>query len=665
MARRGAGSWWAVAAACCASVLLALLLPVDDRIGWSEIGSGPVALSAMLAVGYSVLAAALRTTGRAARLAWVLLATGISRAAFVLCHVWAAGDVGLSTRTGAVVSSWIGFVLLLVAPVLAPLSLLWFPDGHLPDRRRRWRIAQVLTGGALAALAAILALSWRYRGKPLLDDTRGVAGLTPEQGIHGRLFLAAVVLALVLTLVGLVLGVLSLWTRWRQASQGAVRQQLKWYLAGVVAAVLLNVTGNLLAAVVLNLLGTVTFFGCLLIAVVRHDLWSIDRILNRTVVYGLVSAVVASVYAGSVVGLGLLLEGVGRGGAVAAAVAALAAATVAGPVRRAAQSAVDRRFERRKFDAVALVREHLAQTALAVPVPGSLEELLARVLRDPTLRVSYACRDGRRVDSWGHPWIEAPEGQPARRQSSPAGWTVLHAEVPTAEQALHAAVLMAAAPGLARCRLQAELLVQVAEAEQSRRRVVEAAGIERRRIERNLHDGAQQRLVSLALRVRSEQRRRRADVGQETDRLLDVVVDELRGAVEDLRALAAGVLPGSLVSEGLGPALEEMADRHPRGVQVTNTLDHRHASADEVAWFVASEGIANAAKHAQDSRVRIDVRCCDGRLRLQIVDDGPGGAVEGAGLTGLQDRVRASSGQLTLASPQGNGTVLSVVLPCA
>jgi len=133
-------------------------------------------------------------------------------------------------------------------------------------------------------------------------------------------------------------------------------------------------------------------------------------------------------------------------------------------------------------------------------------------------------------------------------------------------------------PELAQSRLQAEVLAQVAEVEGSRRRIVQAADAERRRIERNLHDGAQQRLVSLAMRLRTAQRRRPDELGPAAQRLLDETVADVRGSVEDLRALAAGLLPGSLISEGLEPALMEIAGRHPGSVRMTSERPRAHRS---------------------------------------------------------------------------------------
>lgn len=622
--------------------------------------SSSIGLAAVMAMSYPVVGAALHARSPGNRLALVLLLTGGSRAVAVSGVAWAGG--AHPSRFGAGLASWLALGFQFVALVLAPLTLLWFPDGELPDPRRRWRLAQRAPVLAGCSLAVLMVLSWRYRGPALLDDS------APPGGVQGHLVVAALITCVVVSVCGIAAGVVSLLARWR-SQQGVIRQQLKWYLAGAVAAVLLNVAGDLLpGARYLNLLGTVVLMAAILIAVVRHNLWDIDRILNRTVVYGALSTILAALYIGSVLALGLLLNDLSNGQGLAIAAATLSVATVAGPLRRRLQQQVDRRFDRRTFDAVSLVARHVAEAAVRPPVPGETEALLSLVLRDPSLEVFYRCQDGQHVDGWGRPRDEAARDGSEHSELGALPYDVgvlVHAPISPPDLPVWEAALRAAQPLLRQCRLQAEVLVQVAALERSRTRIVEAADGERRRIERNLHDGAQQRLVSLALRLRSEQRRHGEQLGPQGLRMIDESVEELRGAVEDLRTLAAGLLPGSLVSEGLSPALMEIAARHPHGVRVLNLLDHRHAqSVEEVAWFVAAEGVANAVKYAPDAVVSIEVRCAQGCLTLVVRDDGGGGAVVGSGLTGLQDRVRASSGTLVLDSPAGLGTALSLVLPC-
>lgn len=657
--------WWFLAVLSALSTSASIVLLAHDGAGAQEIVAGPVGFSAVMALTYPFVGAALRARVPGNRLSAVLFLTGLSRAVSVPAFAWAGGMQPLgAARDGVLVAAWLANGLPLVALALAPLSLLWFPDGRLPDARRRWRVAQGSTPIALSALVVLMALTWRYRGPALLDES------SPPGGLQGHLAVLALLTCIVGALAGLVAGIASLFARWRR-NQGVVRQQLKWYLVGAALAIVLNVSGDIVpGGTFLNLLGTLCIEASILIAVVKHDLWDIDRILKRTVVYGGLTAVLAATYVGGVVALGLLLDDLSRGHGVAIAAATLAATTVAGPARRSLQRSADRRFDRRAFDAVAQIEQHASRASVRPPIPGETEALLANVLRDPSLRVLYRCRDGLVVDAWGR---ARPAGENERlgAESTMVGEApneiglLVHRGIEAHEAALWAAVLRAAKPSLSQCRLQAEVMVQVAAVERSRSRIVEAADSERRRIERNLHDGAQQRLVSLALRLRTEQRRHAGVLGPEAGRIIDEAVEELRGSVDELRALAAGLLPGSLVSEGLGPALEEMAVRHPHGVRVRNVLDHRHArSVDEVAWFVAAEGISNAVKHASQAQVSLDVACGGGHLTLVVSDDGCGGAIEGAGLIGLQDRVRACSGVLTLSSPVGRGTTLRLVLPC-
>jgi signal transduction histidine kinase len=242
---------------------------------------------------------------------------------------------------------------------------------------------------------------------------------------------------------------------------------------------------------------------------------------------------------------------------------------------------------------------------------------------------------------------------------------LVHRDFAPYERAFFGSVRECAAGAVALARLHAEVLVQVKLVEESRRRIVEAAEAERRRVERDLHDGAQQRLVALAMTLRSEQRQQQAQLGPEAVRIIDLGVSEIRASVEDLRLLAAGLVPGSLVSEGLGPALRELADRQPDSVLCVRRLDHRHPPEIEAtAWFVAAEGLSNCVKHAPGSRIGIEAVCDGHGLQVVVMDDGPGGAGLGPGLTGLEDRVRACAGTLDVHSPLGSGTRLTAVLPC-
>jgi signal transduction histidine kinase len=204
-----------------------------------------------------------------------------------------------------------------------------------------------------------------------------------------------------------------------------------------------------------------------------------------------------------------------------------------------------------------------------------------------------------------------------------------------------------------------------AELAASRARVVAAADQTRRRIERDLHDGAQQRLVSLALRLRGAAAAVPADLG-EVHQELAGVGEELDEVLDELRELSRGIHPAILSEGGLGPALRTLARRSAVPVQLQVGLAGRLPERVEVtAYYVVSEALTNAAKHAGASLVRVEVDTEDGRLRLGIRDDGVGGAdpARGSGLVGPQDRVEATSGTLRVESHPGEGTHLLVELP--
>jgi signal transduction histidine kinase len=196
----------------------------------------------------------------------------------------------------------------------------------------------------------------------------------------------------------------------------------------------------------------------------------------------------------------------------------------------------------------------------------------------------------------------------------------------------------------------------------SRARILAASDETRRRIERDLHDGVQQRLVTQALLLSGIRDRVPADVRAEVDR----VRDEMAATRQELRDISQGVHPAILVEAGLGAAIRALARRSPLPVRVQLQVGGRLPGSCEVtAYYVAAEAFTNAAKHADASAVEILIEQADGMLRVQVSDDGAGGAdaSRGSGLTGLRDRVEAVGGSMTVHSPAGAGTVLTVLLP--
>jgi PAS domain S-box-containing protein len=206
-----------------------------------------------------------------------------------------------------------------------------------------------------------------------------------------------------------------------------------------------------------------------------------------------------------------------------------------------------------------------------------------------------------------------------------------------------------------------------AELRASRARIVNAAYEARRRIERDLHDGAQQQLVGLALTLRLA-RSKAADDPEATAALLDEAIADLARATGELREFARGIHPAVLTEGGLSPALRGLARRMPMRVTIERTPAERlPAPVEAIAYFVAAEGLTNVARYAEASHATVSAARDDGCLVVEVRDDGRGGADAngGSGLRGLADRVAALEGRLTIESPPGGGTLLRAELPCA
>jgi signal transduction histidine kinase len=200
------------------------------------------------------------------------------------------------------------------------------------------------------------------------------------------------------------------------------------------------------------------------------------------------------------------------------------------------------------------------------------------------------------------------------------------------------------------------------EVRDSRARIVAAQLEERRKIERNLHDGAQQRLLALALRLRA------AEVSNEPERLrlaLESGVEEVQEAVRELRNLANGLHPSILNDGGLGAAFDDLASRTPIRVKLSTTDDRFSPGVEEAAWYIACEAVANTVKHAGASTVVICLARENGHLSLVISDDGVGGADRaGSGLRGIADRADALGGRVLVETREGGGTIIRAELPC-
>jgi signal transduction histidine kinase len=229
---------------------------------------------------------------------------------------------------------------------------------------------------------------------------------------------------------------------------------------------------------------------------------------------------------------------------------------------------------------------------------------------------------------------------------------------------LREAVSSAAQLAAANARLRAEVRAQVAELRASRRRILRAGDEERRRLERRLREGAEQRLERLAEQLRRTRRSARSEAAAER---IDRTEAQLARTLEELRRLAHGLHPRVLAEAGLGGALASLAEKAPVPVEVAAPAAKLPAEVEAVAYFLCSEALANIAKHASASRVSVSVTTGDGWVRVEVEDDGLGGAdpARGTGLRGLADRVEALGGTLQLESRAGAGTRLAAEIPLA
>ena len=295
------------------------------------------------------------------------------------------------------------------------------------------------------------------------------------------------------------------------------------------------------------------------------------------------------------------------------------------------------------------------------PGAGRLDDALAEALGDLTLRIAYWLPEPRvYVDRDGRTIEAPPEGATEITHRGHRVGALVHGADLREEPELVRAVVRAAALALENARLEAELRAQLEALRASRARIVEAADEERRRLGRDLHDGAQQRLVSILLALKLAQER-----PEGAQPLVDGAVAEAHAAVEELRELASGIHPAAL-QRGLDAGLESLATRAAVPVELEAHVPERLPVAVETAaYFTVSEALTNVAKYAEATHARVGARRVDGSLVVEVSDDGVGGAdaSSGSGLRGLEDRVGAVGGTLEVESPPGRGTVVRARIP--
>jgi signal transduction histidine kinase len=648
--------------------------------------------SAFLAVG--TLGALICTRQPRNPLGWVLASAGVVAGFRVFANgyaAFAAGEVPgpLAADAAAVVwvSSWLGYASV---GVMGPVLLL-SPRGRLPGARWRPVVWLQTASLGLAMLSAAVAPG-PLSGWPYMDNPLGIARL---DGAPARLFqLSAAGVG-----AGLGLAVASLIARLRHA-RGEERQQVKWVLYGAAVltvafpAVAFSAAAPGLSAGwrdILLLVFMLALFVLLLslgVGVLRHHLYDIDLVINRTLVYGALAVGITAVYTGVVAGVGSLVGSVGAddpatGSTETLALSLVATAVVAvafQPLRERLQRVANRLVYGRRLSpyevladlsrrmagalSVDAVLPRLAEataigvgatrTRVRVYVPGGRDQAVAwpaEALAEHFERTTPVHHQGALV---GEIAVSKPPGEP----------------LTATEQALLADLAAQAGPALGNVRLAADLRVQADELRASRQRIVAAQDQERRRIERDLHDGAQQHLVAMAVNLQIAQELIRTDPGE-----AEALVAEVRGqaseALGTLRDLARGIYPPALAEHGLGAALEgHITKIIPMARLESDATAAARRYAPEVeaaAYFCVLEALQNCAKHAPQASVRVCLDALPANLTFEVTDDGPGfepaHAHTGTGLQGMADRLAAMGGSLAIRSAPGQGTTVAGTLP--
>ena len=560
---------------------------------------------ALLAFAFASVGAMVVLRVPANAVGWIFVAGGLLTGLGLLADQYAAYVLTRGSSAPVVAyAAWLATPATQAMAALLGLTLLLFPDGRLPSAR--WRRAAAV--GWLAAVLLVGAPA--LRSGSLEDPFPTVVNPLGIPGTHGALKTAEGI-GWLLAIAGMAVGAAAAVTRLRRARDDE-RQQLKLvFTAGAVVA----------AVATLDMVGWL--------------LWPHGHLQLRIAVIGLSFTAVAIAFR---------------------------------PLRRALQDGVDRRFSRARYEALRSVEAFLEDLRAGRAAPEEIEGLLRELLADPTLEVHFFLPESALCVNAAGTLVAGPPGDD--RVNSPierAGALValiIHRPGGPRQSQLLAQLVTAGGLAFEIARLRVELRRQLAEVEASRARILAAGYLERRRIERDLHDGAQQRLVSVGLQLRHAQFEIGRVPDEQTEAAVDHAVAELSLAIGELRELAHGLPPAQL-DAGLEPAFCALAGRTPLSVQVHTTHERFAVELEAAAYFVACEGLTNAIKHARATGVVLAAYRHDERLVVSVSDDGIGGAVAaGSGLSGLLDRVAAHGGSLHIASDPGVGTTLTAELPC-
>ena len=624
---------------------------------------------------------------------WLFCASGFSSAITNLAGEYAFVGLipGHHPLPASGLAAWLSYWLWVPGNFTAPLALQLFPDGRFLSPRWRWVGLATLAVVTFATVTSMLIVD--PTGQFPLANPLGIAalgGVVPQFKV--------VIGALVPTLV--ILGVISFALRYRRSKRD-VRQQMKWvmyafsllplaFLLGTIAPGGFGASPNMLSTVrdLVQFVSQAAIAVAIGIAMLRYHLYDIDVVISRTLVYGALALFITAVYVAIVVGIGTVVGSGGRPNLVLSIAATAVIAVAFQPVRERVQKVANRLVYGRRATPYEVLSEFSSRVAESYAGEQVLPRM-ARVLAEGTgaeqaevwLRSGHALRaaamwpadNGRAgrpvVELTGEFLPEIPETDravPVSHQGELLGALSVQKRpgeslTPIEEKLLgdlaHQAGLV-----LKNVGLSADLEVRLEELRASRQRLVAAQDQERRRLERNLHDGAQQHLVAIKVKLGLAEALavKDPDRARQTIQQLKLDADD---ALETLRDLARGIYPPLLADKGLVAALEGQARKATVPVEVRAVDVERYPQEVEAAvYFCCLEALQNVQKYASATSARVELEAMNGQLRFAVIDDGLGfdpAAVEmGAGLQNIRDRLDALGGTFEIVSAPAQGTAL-------
>ena len=684
-------------ASCVVAVVLAAAYPVllylDRSAGFEAHGfpgiSELVQLATVIAAGLVIARQPKNPIG------WMLLCIGLVGLINSDTQLYSllANTVHRKALFGAAFSAWLGSWLFdPPLALLVTLVLLLFPDGRLPSPR--WRLVGWLSAAAVMVASVGTAVGAIPRSSNYTVDGGGVL-VTSSRTNPDLQALSAVAFACGLICLG------GLIVRFRR-SRGQERQQLKWFTYGGVVFVaglvvsLASVIGpgnnNAPAwANAIQQLSTVAIPIAIAIAVLKYRLYDIDVVISRTLVYGALAAFITAVYVGIVVGVGTLIGSGGQPNLVLSIIATAIVAVAFQPVRERLQKIANRLVYGKRatpYEVLSQFSERVAESYAADDVLPRMARVLAEgtgaARADVWLRAggilrqaaswpldSAAAEPARVVGDLLPEMLETDRAVGVRHQGELLGaLTVTKRKgepLTPVEEKLLTDLAGQAGLVLKNVGLTAELLARLEDLRASRQRLVAAQDEERRRLERNLHDGAQQNLVALKVKLGLVEMFAEKDPARAKQTLAELKVDTDE-ALETLRDLARGIYPPLLADQGLAAALESQARKATLPVEVETEGIGRYPQETEAAvYFCCLEALQNVQKYAAARKATVRLRERNGELAFEVEDDGqgfdPATQQKGSGLQNMEDRMDALGGGVVLSSAPGAGTTVEGRIP--